>query len=124
MAENKIAANEEEEFEMAKQEAAEQDEVDYVHIFKKPFEWEGKTYKELHFDFSNLTGEDCLNVEAEVARRGTMIMVPVASGAFLIGISARACVEPLGTDAFRRMPINDFLTIRTRARNFLMYSEQ
>ncbi len=119
-----IKTEQEQEFEEAEKEAAEEPSSLYVHKFKKPFKWQGQEYTELHFDFESLTGEDSLNIEAELQSRGTMVMVPAFSGPYLIGMSARACQEKLGTDAFRKMPINDFVRIRTRARNFLMTSEQ
>ena len=30
----------------------------YTHVFKKPFEYEGKTYTELTFNFERLSGRD------------------------------------------------------------------
>ena len=116
------------EYEVAAAEAAKDkakaDPSRYVHKFKKPFVFEGKEYKELHFDFDRLTGEDSLNIEAELQAKGIGVLVPAFSGHYLIRMAARACEEKIGTDTFQKMPLKDFVQIRTKARNFLMESEQ
>ena len=112
------------EYEVAAAEAAKDTSSHYVHKFKKPFAWEGKEYKELVFDFDKLTGEDSLNIEAELQAKGIGVLGPSFSGHYLIRMAARACNVPIGTDAFQRMPLKDFVRIRTKARNFLMESEQ
>jgi hypothetical protein len=113
------------EYEVAKAEAeADKSNVAYIHFFRKPFEWEGKEYKSLTFDFDKLTGEDSLSIEAELQAKGISVLVPAFSGHFLIRMAARVCNERLGVDAFQKMPMREFLRIRTKARNFLMESEQ
>ena len=92
--------------------------------FKKPFTYESVEYDELQFDFESLTGKDSLEVEAELARRGTQVAVPAFSGEYIIRIAARACTAPIGYDAMLMMSLRDYNKIRSRARNFLMASEQ
>ena len=113
-----------EEFEEALNEAKEDSAYAYVHRFKKPFEYQGKTYDKLTFDFEKLTGSDSLDVENELAARGVMVMVPTFSGPYLIRIAARACTEKIGSDALEQMRIADYNRIRSKARNFLLASEQ
>ena len=112
------------EFDEAVKQAKADNASAYTHVFKKPFLYDGKEYKELHFDFDKLTGEDSLNVEDELAAQGIMVMVPTFSGQYLIRIAARACQEPIGSDAFKRMRIADMNRIRTKTRNFMLDSEQ
>jgi len=38
----------------------------YKHTFKKPFEYEGRTYEELTFDFGRLKGRDMVAIENDV----------------------------------------------------------
>jgi hypothetical protein len=95
----------------------------YVHHFKKPFEYNGKTYDELGFRFDDLTGEDSLAIEAELQAKGIMVVAPTFNGEYLMRVAARACTEDIGTDGFKRMRIVDFERIRSRTRNFLMASE-
>ena len=37
----------------------------YTHVFKKPFEYEGKTYTELTFNFERLSGRDMVSIETD-----------------------------------------------------------
>lgn len=112
------------EYEEALNEAKVDSASAYVHHFNKPFEYQGKTYDSLTFDFDCLTGKDSLAVEEELQAKGIMVMVPAFSGAYLIRIAARACTERIGSDALEQMRIADYNRIRSRTRNFLMSSEQ
>jgi len=112
----------EKEFEAAKVEAT-QSEYTYVHKFKQPFEYQGKIYKELIFDWDKLTGKDGLAIENELQILGKTVIVPQFSGEYLIRFAARACNEPIGSDAFEQMRIVDYNKIRSAARSFLLKSE-
>jgi len=110
------------EFAVAEQEA-EQSAYTYVHKFRKPYAYEGKTYEELTFDWGNLTGKDGLSIENEMQQIGKAVIVPTFSGEYLIRLASRACKIPIGADAFENMPISDFNKIRSAARSFLLKSE-
>lgn len=108
----------------AAEEAAKADTAyTYTHTFGKPFEFEGESYKELTFDWGNLTGKDALAIESEMTAMGKPVIVATFSGEYLIRMAAKACTVPIGSDAFLAMPISDYNKIRTHARNFLMRSE-
>ncbi len=110
-----------EEFEQAKTEA-ETAVGGYTHHFKRPFVWQEKEHKSLHFDFEGLTGRDMVNIEKEIAMtEGINVVVPALSTPFLLAMAARAC--GLGVDALHAMPISDANAIRAKARNFLLNSE-
>lgn len=96
----------------------------FTHTFKKPFQWEGKSYDKLDFDFTRLTGRDSIAVQNELAAKGIIAAVPTLSGPYLSRIAARACLTPLGVDAFEAMSIVDFNRIQAKTRNFLLTSEQ
>jgi len=110
------------EFAVAEKEA-EQSAYTYTHKFRKPYEYEGKTYEELKFDWGKLTGKDGLAIENEMQQIGKAVIVPTFSGEYLIRFAARACMVPVGADAFENMPISDFNKIRSAARSFLLKSE-
>jgi len=110
------------EFAVAEQEA-EQSAYTYVHKFRKPYAYEGKTYDELTFDWGKLTGKDGLAIENEMQQIGKAVIVPTFSGEYLIRLASRACTVPIGADAFENMPISDFNKIRSAARSFLLKSE-
>lgn len=112
----------EEEFAIAEQEAAESDFC-YTHKFKRPFEYQGKTYTELTFDWDSLTGRDGLSIENEMQAIGKAVIVPTFSGEYLVRLAAKACIEPIGSDAFEFMRIGDYNKIRSAARSFLLKSE-
>lgn len=94
----------------------------YTHKFSTPFEHEGTTYEELHFDFSKLKGRDALKIYTELRMLGIPTVVPSLSDDFKIRMAARACEERIGTDAFENMPIKDYLDIVGEVRSFLMRS--
>lgn len=110
------------EFAVAEKEAVNSDYT-YTHKFRKPFEYQGKTYNELTFEWGKLTGKDGLAIENELQQLGKAVIVPTFSGEYLIRIAARACTVQLGADAFEIMPIADYNKIRSAARSFLLKSE-
>lgn len=111
-----------EEFAVAEKEA-EKSEYTYTHKFKKPFDYQGKTYNEMTFDWGKLTGKDGLAIENELQQIGKAVIVPTFSGEYLIRLATRACTDPIGADVFEAMPIADYNKIRSAARSFLLKSE-
>lgn len=90
----------------------------YEHIFRRPFDYEGKTYKQLTFDFEHLTGHDIINTDAEMAANGRYALSPEISRDFQAKLSARAA--GIESDAIEAMNAADFLKITNSARNFLL----
>lgn len=104
-------------------EAVETEDIgSYVHVFKRPFAYQGKTYNQLNFNFAALTGRDSLAIENELLAMNKLLMSPEFSGEFLIRMAARACTENIGYDALEQMPMKDYNRIRSRARSFLLRS--
>jgi len=95
----------------------------YTHKFAKPFEYNGRTYTELSFEWDKLTGKDSREIENELALRGKIVVSPAYSIEYIVRMAARACTERIGADAFDLMSIRDFNKIRGRARAFLLISE-
>lgn len=120
---SKLVPVDEKEFEAA-QEAAAKAKDTFIVKLRKPLMYNGTEYEELEFDFDGLTGNDSLEVEKELARRGVQVLVPAFSGEYLVRIAARACTAPIGHDAMLKMSIQDYNKIRSRVRNFLMSTEQ
>ena len=109
----------------AKEEAEKNTAVKFTLKLISPVEYEGKTYKELKFDFSNITGADSLNIEAELNAHGIVVISPSYQSPYLVRLCARACVtEKIDADLIKRFKLRDYLALRNRARNFLMSSEQ
>ena len=127
---NKTANTEQDpkELEVAEQKAKEEAEKDTAVKFTlkliTPIEFEGTTYKELKFDFSNITGADSLNIEAELNAAGVVVISPSYQSPYLIRLCARACSIPVDIELIKRFKLRDYLALRNKARNFLMSSEQ
>ena len=127
---NKTANTEQDpkELEVAEQKAKEEAEKDTAVKFTlkliTPIEYEGTTYKELKFDFSNITGADSLNIEAELNAAGVVVISPSYQSPYLIRLCARACSIPIDLELIKRFKLRDYLALRNKARNFLMSSEQ
>ena len=120
--ENKLNITDDEAIVMSEEEIEEEREKMgrgvYEHVFKKPFQWEGKTYGQLTFDFEKLTGRDTLAIERELAAKNIFTVVRSLNIEFQMRVAARACTEKIGTDALEAMPIRDFETIVNRVRGF------
>ena len=108
----------------AKEEAEKDTAVKFTFKLLTPIEYEGKEYKELKFDFSQITGADSLNIESELQTKGIMLVTPSFQTPYLIRVCARACAESVDADLFLKFKLRDFLALRNKARNFLMSVEQ
>ncbi len=90
----------------------------YVHKFKKPFNFEGKEYNEITFDFEKLTGNDMVSVEAEMQSKNEYALAPEISRSLQSKIAAKA--SGIGSDVIEAMPIGDFNKITNAVRDFLV----
>lgn len=84
----------------------------------KPFEWEGKTYNELKFDYEKLLGTDMIAIEDEMAAVGQIAISPEVSTSYLSKLAARAA--GVGSDMIEHLPIRDFGKIKNMSRDFLL----
>jgi hypothetical protein len=111
-------------FEEAKQAEAGQENVTdsdtqaLVHTFKKPFEYEGKKYEKLTFDFESLIGQDMVDIENEMAAVGEYVLSPEISTSFLLRMAAKAA--GVGSDVIAHLPIRDFGKVKNMSRDFLV----
>jgi len=88
---------------------------------KKPLDYNRHIYDELHFDFDALTGRDSMEVEQEmIQRKKGAVVVGALNNDYIIGIAAKACKEPIGSDAFLAMSLKDYNRIKDTTRNFLL----
>lgn len=92
----------------------------YTHTFKKPFEYESKTYEELTFDFGHLKGRDMVAIENEMQGMSEYALAPEISTSFQSKMAARAA--GIGSDVLEAMPLKDFNKITGAARRFLLDS--
>lgn len=90
----------------------------YVHKFKKTFEYEGKTYQTIDFNFGKLIGSDMIAVETEMQDKGYFAVSPEYSRVYQCYIAAKAA--NIGSDVMEAMPFSEFNRITTATRNFLL----
>jgi len=95
----------------------------FTHKFRKPFLYEKKEFTELTFDFDELTGQDAVDIEDELAALGINLVAPEFSTEYHMRMLAKACTEKIGYDAFLQMPLSSFSRIKRNARNFMLVAE-
>lgn len=96
---------------------------EYVHKFGKPFEYEGKTYESMHFNWGKLTGNDGLAIENEMTAMGSAVVIPSLSGEYLIRMASRASTEGIAVNVLTALPIREYNKIRSEARSFLLRTD-
>ncbi len=94
----------------------------YTHSFAKPFTYEGRTFKELHFDFDSVNGYGCLSIEQELRAHGITVPVREFSCEYQVRFAARACTDKVGSDVLMALPARDFNRICNMVRSFLLQS--
>lgn len=92
----------------------------YHIVLENPVTYNGEEITELEFDFSKPTGADCSNIEDELQAMGKVALVETASGPYLIRFAAKACTTPIGADFFDYVSAVDYISIKGRARSFLL----
>ena len=104
----------------AKKNATEGKNGAYVHKFSRPFEYEGKKFENLTFNFNELTGKDMIAIEAEMQAMGEYALAPEISRGFQCRMAAKAA--KIGTDVLESMPLPEFNKITNASRDFLISS--
>ncbi len=112
---------------VAEEAKQEQETGSYTHSFKTPFQWKGRTFERLTFDWAVLKGKDHLEIEQELLAKGRTLVSPAFTGDFLAGMAARACTERdengkrvIDGQAVVEMDMADFQAITRNARGFLL----
>lgn len=88
------------------------------HAFEKPFNFEGKEYKELEIPLENLTGQDISAAKREWSASGNFSPVPVADSDFCASVAARACKLPV--EFFYALPAKEYTKLTQAVSNFLL----
>lgn len=101
-------------------EEQEEETGSYIHKFKKPFEYEGKAYTELEFDFNRLTGKDMIAIDKEMQANEEYVLAAELSKSFQCKMAAKAAKTKISSDVIEAMPLFDFNKITNAARAFLL----
>lgn len=100
------------------------DNTTYVHTFKEPFEWEGKTYDKLTFRFNSLRGRDILMIAQELRMQGVVLATRTFDVEYQYRYAARCCEPKIGSDILLALPAKDFDAICNATRRFLVSTER
>ncbi len=92
----------------------------YVHKFKTPFTWEGRTFESMTFNFARLTGRDSIAVSGELESENKHPLIKEWSVDYQVKLAARACREKVGSDILENLPILDFNRICYMTRSFFV----
>lgn len=99
----------------------------YTYKFKEPFNYKGHSIESLTFDWTTLTGEDCLAIEKACMRKGTTVVEPAYTSDYLVGMAVRACTDRdaegkkiLTEKMMNAFSMGTFHAICNAARNFLV----
>lgn len=88
------------------------------HKFAKPFNFEGKEYKELDIPLEELSGQDLSAAKREWAAAGNFSPVPVSDPDYCASVAARACKLPV--EFFYALPAKEYTRLTQAVSNFLL----
>ena len=88
------------------------------HVFSKPYEFEGKTFKEIEFDLDSLKGSDISAAKKEFAATGNFSPVPSTDSDFCAILLARMTKQPV--EFFTGLPARDYCSLTQQVSNFLI----
>lgn len=84
---------------------------------KETFEYEGKKYKDIEFDFDSLTGQNFIEMETELEDEGKTVLTPELSSRFKLKMCEKA--SGISEDVFLALPLKEFRRAIAAAGNFL-----
>lgn len=86
----------------------------------KPLRYDGEEYTKLSFDFDKLHGSDIINIEAELYEtKGIVVVDEFNNPHYISSLAARACLQPIMSDAFDKMGIIDCNRILSKIKKLL-----
>ena len=88
------------------------------HVFAKPYEFEGKTYKEIEFDLENLKGSDYSIVKKQFVKEGNFAAILATDSDFCTMILARLTKQPI--EFFMELPATEYCKLTAEVTNFLI----
>lgn len=91
-----------------------------VYTFKKPYEFEGKTYESIEFDLDNLKGSDVAAAKKAFTAAGGFAPVPAADSEFCALVLERVVSPKQPTEFFQGLPANEYVKLTQIISNFLL----
>jgi hypothetical protein len=87
-------------------------------VFTKPFEFEGKEYKEIELGLEGLNGKDLIDASKEARPMGETSPVSELSKTYLAVVAAKSAKVPV--DLIVGLPGKDFSRVTLAVQNFLL----
>lgn len=101
------------------------DAVDNKVVFNKPFNFEGKEYKEIELNLESLTGHDLEKAESQFInmnpQMATQTPLKEMSKGFQAIVAAMAAKQPI--EFIRALPMNEYAKVTSRVMVFLLKGE-
>lgn len=91
-----------------------------IHVFMKPYEFEGETYENIEFDLEGLKGSDISAAKKRFNAMGNYAPIPATDSDFCALILERVTKKPL--DFFDNLPANEYCSLTQKVSNFLLTS--
>ncbi len=98
------------------------DSTRYVHEFAEPFQWGGREYEKLTFNFGAMKGKDVIAITQELRMRGIVLAMKTFDVDYQFRYAARCCEEKIPPDLLPNLPVKDFDAICGAAQRFLVSS--
>lgn len=89
-----------------------------IYTFNKPYEFEGKEYKEIEFDLEGMKGSDFAEAKKQFTKAGNFVALPSADSEFCACLLAKLTKQPL--EFFEQMDVKDYCAITQKVSNFLL----
>lgn len=89
-------------------------------VFKKPYKFEEKEYKEVDLNLDALTGKDFNETLRQLKGSGWFAPIPAVDPEFCMHFAAKASKLPL--EFFENLPAGEYGTAVQKVSNFLMAS--
>ena len=123
MAKDELLTNEDENLEIVESTSEEQDEpVEVILKFNKPFVFEGKTYNEIDLSaLENITGEDMIQVNRRLTAAGCAPLLQEMSLEYEQMMAAQVTGIPI--ELFKALPAKASMKLKNIVTNFI-YGEE
>ena len=123
MAKDELLTNEDENLEIVESISEEQDEpVEVILKFNKPFVFEGKTYNEIDLSaLENITGEDMIQVNRRLTAAGCAPLLQEMSLEYAQMMAAQVTGIPI--ELFKALPAKASMKLKNIVTNFI-YGEE
>ncbi|WGV57787.1 phage tail assembly protein [Brevibacillus brevis] len=86
--------------------------------FRKPFQFDGRTYEELVLDLDSLTGDDLIACERMVQASQDMSYMKETSKSYLAAVAARSAKVPV--EMMSKLPAREFTKVTVKVQTFLL----